>query len=339
MYDLFMSALKRMKAGEPAVLSTILHTEGPVPRVAGTQMAVFSDGTSVGTIGGGTSEQEAVRMAMECFRTGRSALGRFGTVNGTPSKDLPGGKILVHFLYLSPDTIRDRIYLEEAASLCVSDAGGWMVLRIRPDGNTETALYNGEAVSFSANVRAEQIRQFLWDRPVFEEGDPAWFVMPVIKKSRVYLFGAGHVAGKLAGILSVLGRDVTVLDDREELCNQEHFPEAVCLPLSPEKGFQQITVSGEDEIIAMARSHEIDYVTVKNALKTDARYIGCIGSMQKINKIRSRLLEDGFGEEDLNRLHAPIGLRIGAETPAEIAVSIAAEMIQCRKEVGKPQDF
>ncbi|MBQ1772350.1 MAG: XdhC family protein, partial [Clostridia bacterium] len=136
--------------------------------------------------------------------------------------------------------------------------------------------------------------------------------------------------------LNLMDRSVTVIDDRTELCNAERFPYAECIPASPERAFPVLNVSGRDEIVAMSRDPETDGAVMEWALKTDAGYIGCIGSRRKIGIIRERLQREGFSEEEIGRIHMPVGLAIGAETPAEIAVSVAAEMIRNSAERGEP---
>ena len=328
MPNLYHAAAEHLKKGTAVILVTVCSTSGSVPRTAGTQMIVLPDGTMEGTVGGGAAENSALHTALDQFERKECAFRAFGTMEEGGCGGADTGIMRMHFLYLDPQSIRDRVLMEEAYGKCQTSGKDWLVFRISEDGSTETALSDGETVSMSRTILSGEIRPYLWNRPVFSKGDPGWFVMPLSKQGTVYLFGCGHVAKKLGDILNLMDRNITVIDDRGELCNGERFPYAECVALPPDRAFEKLQVTGQDEIVAMSRDPETDGTVMVWALKTDARYIGCIGSRRKIGLIRERLKKEGFSKEEIGRIHMPIGLRIGAETPAEIAVSVAAEMIR-----------
>ena len=145
------------------------------------------------------------------------------------------------------------------------------------------------------------------------------------KAPRVLLYGAGHVAKSLADALHLLDISVTVTDDRAALLTAERFPFAERLISPPESA--PMRPQPEDFIVIMTHDHRFDYALLRRAMETDARYIGVMASRKKAELFRRRLEEDGFSPKQIRRLHSPIGLAIGAETPAEIAVSIAGEII------------
>ena len=145
------------------------------------------------------------------------------------------------------------------------------------------------------------------------------------KNSNVYIFGAGHVSLDLVDILSKLSFNCIVIDDREEFANR--FNNAIIVD-DYENVFNKINITEKDYIIIVTRGHSYDYIVEKNALKTNAYYIGMIGSSKKIATLHNRLKEEEkYTDEMIDRVHAPIGLQIGAESTEEIAVSIAAELI------------
>jgi xanthine dehydrogenase accessory factor len=148
----------------------------------------------------------------------------------------------------------------------------------------------------------------------------------------VYIFGAGHVSQALAAVARIAGFRIFVLDDRGEFANRERFPDCyevfVMDPIT--EIFQSRTFSREDMIVIVTRGHLQDQVVLETALKTRAGYIGMIGSKRKREMLYQTLRENGVHEEQIARVHSPIGLNIGAETPEEIAVSITAELIQQR---------
>lgn len=145
------------------------------------------------------------------------------------------------------------------------------------------------------------------------------------KNSNVYIFGAGHVSLDLVDILSKLSFNCIIIDDREEFANR--FNNAIIVD-DYENVFNKINITEKDYIIIVTRGHSYDYIVEKNALKTNAYYIGMIGSSKKIATLHNRLKEEEkYTDEMIERVHAPIGLQIGAESTEEIAVSIAAELI------------
>ena len=140
------------------------------------------------------------------------------------------------------------------------------------------------------------------------------------------------MAQALAHILATTDFRVSVYDQRKQLVSREFFPEAsarLCGPF-PEALERVGTITEDDYIVIMTPGHQGDYEVLSQMLRTPAKYIGCIGSRKKIAVTRERLLADGFTEADIGRVHAPIGLPIGGETPAEVAVSVAAQLIACR---------
>lgn len=145
------------------------------------------------------------------------------------------------------------------------------------------------------------------------------------KNSNVYIFGAGHVSLDLVDILSKLSFNCIIIDDREEFANR--FNNAIIVD-DYENVFNKINITEKDYIIIVTRGHSYDYIVEKNALKTNAYYIGMIGSSKKIATLHNKLKEEEkYTDEMIDRVHAPIGMQIGAESTEEIAVSIAAELI------------
>ncbi len=158
------------------------------------------------------------------------------------------------------------------------------------------------------------------------------YIEPVLPKTRVYIFGAGHVSLFVSKICAMVGFEVAVIDDRPDFANQERFPEAAEIIAEDfEAVLPKLHANRAAYVVIVTRGHAYDQEVLEWALRTDARYIGMIGSRRKIQTVYKNLQEKGIDPEELQRVHAPIGLDIGALTPEEIAVSIAAEMIQVRR--------
>lgn len=150
-------------------------------------------------------------------------------------------------------------------------------------------------------------------------------------KNTVFIFGGGHVSMELAKTLRYVGFEYVVWDDRENFANVERFPEAkevICAPF--ENILEKIKITKNDMVVVMTRGHIYDYMVEKQVLKSEATYIGVIGSSSKNKVIREKLLDDGYSENEINKVCAPIGIPIAADTPEEIAISIAAEVIMFR---------
>jgi xanthine dehydrogenase accessory factor len=154
---------------------------------------------------------------------------------------------------------------------------------------------------------------------------------PFASEPVLYIFGGGHVSTQIVPLAARVGFRVHVMDDRADFASPDRFPEASeVLECSFDSVVERLPIDGSSYIVVVTRGHAHDKVVLGQALKTPARYIGMIGSKRKIRIIFDRLMEEGFTREDLDMVHSPIGLAIGAETPEEIAVSIVAELISAR---------
>ena len=158
---------------------------------------------------------------------------------------------------------------------------------------------------------------------------------PIFSEPTVYLFGAGHVSQQIAPLAKRVQFKVVVIDDREMFANRERFPEADEVIVSEfETCFEQLQIDDSSYIVIVTRGHLYDGFVLEQAVKTDARYIGMIGSKKKIHILYQNLMKKGIPKETLDRVYAPIGLDINSETPEEIAVSIVAQLIKVRGELG-----
>ncbi|MBT8491675.1 MAG: xanthine dehydrogenase accessory protein XdhC [Deltaproteobacteria bacterium] len=293
-------------SGRPACLATVVRTAGSSPRHAGAKMLIFEDGTTFGTIGGGRIELEVTRVGREV-----AAGAEPRRVIHHLVRDLAmccGGSME---LYLEPlsgcqAALRDALGCyrrRESADLITDMAAGTKVLRAAAD----PAL-----------------------RKPAVEGDQ--FVEPIRPCERVLLFGYGHVCRALGPLLSSAGFEAVVCDDNETGAIDGEVDWAQQVVASFEVG----EVEGEvgplgpsDFAVILTRDHAIDQTILEQLLpRTELAYLGLIGSHGKVGRFRKRLISKGlFVAEQWQRLHAPIGIDIGAETPAEIAISVAAELV------------
>ena len=159
-------------------------------------------------------------------------------------------------------------------------------------------------------------------------------VDPLAPAPRLYIIGAGHVGWHLARAAADIDFRVHVVDDREKFASRERFPDADTIAVEPiAEWLHRADIPSSAYVVIVTRGHQGDLEAMRALAARDLRYLGLIGSRAKVARIRSALVEEGMPRECLDRVHAPIGLDIGAVTPAEIAVSILAELIAVRRGV------
>ncbi|MGI9951769.1 XdhC/CoxI family protein [Moorellaceae bacterium AZ2] len=185
------------------------------------------------------------------------------------------------------------------------------------------ALVAARVPEIFARRRPELVSLALGDREV------ELFLEPVLPEPHVLVLGGGHVGQKVAALAKEVGYRVTVVDDRPAFANRQLFPRADAIVCQDFEGaLRQIPIDPATYIVIVTRGHRHDYECLRQVIHSPAAYIGMIGSRRKVKGVKDRLLAEGIAEEALARIYAPIGLDIGAETPAEIAVSILAEIIR-----------
>ncbi len=157
------------------------------------------------------------------------------------------------------------------------------------------------------------------------------FVEPILPQPVVYLFGGGHVSMAVARAANAAGFGIGVVDDREAFANRERFPMAQDIYTSYEDAFEKIRPTASSYLVIVTRGHKEDMRVLAWAVRTEARYVGMIGSKRKVLSVYRALENEGYKPEEFERVYAPMGLEIGALSPEEIAVSIAAELVAVRR--------
>ena len=329
MREFFREIVHALEAGQPVELVSVVSSEGSTPRGARAIMAVFSGGAIAGTIGGGNVEFECQQLAAELLAQGADAMRQFRFVLGDAASlgMVCGGGLTVQLQYLPGGDAHAIAVLRDLMEADGGSRDTWLLRRIQGERVTAMGLADRTGCRHLAPPPADP-DHLLRNETVFAEG---WLSIPVVKAGRTYLFGGGHVSQALVPVLASVGFRPVVYDDRPEFADPALFPGAertLCGDFT--RLTEQVTVTPEDYVVVMTRGHQADYEVLAQVLRSGARYLGCIGSRRKLALCRDRLLEAGFTEAEYSRLHAPIGLAIGAQTPAEIAVSVAAEMIAVR---------
>jgi xanthine dehydrogenase accessory factor len=336
--DTIKAALSLLERGQDFAWVTILGTSGSSPRHSGAAMVVRADGSIAGTVGGGPLEARAIRQAVEVITSRRSCTLQF---ESTELGMLCGGGGLMLSEYIDSSREEMRKILRGVLDLLVKGRKGWLVTAVSEVEGGGPAVrrclvasdgsVTGDPVGELDSLRALAKRGGTYDLIVAD--DPAHiYVEPIGAQGKAYVFGAGHCGEKLAAVLSTLGFYTVIVDDRPEFADRERFPTAdrIVVPASFSGVVDTLAIDEDGYVIIVTRGHKHDREVLAQALRTQARYIGMIGSRNKVAETFAALGEEGFSPDDLARVHAPIGLSIGAETPEEIAISIAAQLIQVR---------
>ena len=334
MKQLFEALIEELRAGREAVLVTIVASSGSTPRGTGSRMLVKQDGTIRGTIGGGAVEYRAMQTAMEAMKKKESFVQGF-TLTRSQVADIGmvcGGDVVVYFQYVDPSD-------EAFAALCVQvrdaldrDEDSWLVLDITETTCWQMGIYSRKGGQTGMELPVDLIRLLNPTKAYQHEiGGRKYYTEPLVQAGSVYVFGGGHVAQELVPVLAHLGFRCVVMDDREEFANPRVFPQAErTIVGNMEQIGDYLEIKPCDYVCVMTRGHQFDYYVQRQAMAAKPRYIGIMGSRNKIRVVTEKLLGDGFTLEEIQSCHMPIGTAIRAVTPAEIAISIAGELIEAR---------
>jgi xanthine dehydrogenase accessory factor len=301
------------KAGTRAVLATVTRTWGSSPRPVGSIMALREDGAVVGSVSGGCIEDDLIRRFVGAMPDGPPQSVRYGVSADEAHRfGLPCGGTLELMLEFNPDP-------QSLASLLHALDDGLMVAR-------QVRLADG-CVTLQRDVPSNALT--LNSQVLVNHFGPAY---------RMLLIGAGQLSEYLATMAVFNGFAVTVVDPREEYRGAWSVPQANVLTGMPDDVVKDMRPDHRTAIIALTHDPKLDDLALLAALDTDAFYVGAIGSRRNQQARRSRLGEHfDVSAENLERLRGPIGLHIGSKTPAEIAVSVMAEVIACKNEVTLPK--
>ena len=365
--DLYRNILDCLARRQRLVLATVVARSGSGPREAGASMAVKNGGESMGTVGGGLLEAQVLAAAQEVLCHARPVCLKFSL---TAKEVATGGmlcggvvEVLVDVLEgNNPDLLQ---IFEKIVAAQEEGRGTWLIRSIHSEQSERVVSSDSGAPEStlpvvrslvctglglmdedSLDVGSLDMTDLTMDKlkqerrgneaVLIASGGIRYLLQPVVLPDRVIIAGAGHVAQELATLCHFLSLRTVVIDDRREFAGRDRFPTAEEIVISQESFqgcFLGMEIDGDCCIVIVTRGHEHDRNVLAQALRTGAGYIGMIGSRRKRDAIYRSLRGEGVSPEDLARVHCPIGIAIGARTPAEIAVSIAAELIALR--VGK----
>ena len=327
-----------LAARKNLALVSIVKQLASAPRHAGASMLVGEEGLLAGTIGGSILEKQAIEAGMRVAKSGVAEFMDF-QLTGTDAASngmICGGSMRVFVEPLRPDGPTTVLFQRLAIAQGVGDDMFSVVPVVAPGARRlcrKKAKTWPLPTELSALVREELEKNDLAAPLELEDSRGQRFVIePWPGPWRLLCLGGGHVALATARLAASTGFTVCVLDDREEFASKERFPMAAVTRAVPDYEDCLAGIATEEKtfIVIMTRGHVYDRKVLSQALRTQASYIGMIGSNRKIAATFAGLKEEGFTDEDLARVTAPVGLSIGAETPEEIAVSIMAQLIATR---------
>ena len=328
MNDVFERVMQELEEQHDVMLVTIVASTGSAPRKTGSQMLVNAEGRLTGTIGGGNIEYLSEGMARELLAEKASRLHSFN-LNEKDEDGLGmicGGDVDVWLQYIAAD---DAVWRETARLIIAAAAGkqgGWLVQSL----NGSEPCFLSARQEVLAGSAPEGVDALCASSCMIAGG---FFSMPLPKKERVFIFGGGHIAQALVPILASVDFAPIVFDNRPEFANPELFPCAEHVILGDYLSIADyVELEPEDYVAVMTHGHSHDFEIQAQVLRYDLAYVGVVGSARKTQTVNERLHGVGIPEEKTATIHTPIGTKIKAETPAEIAVSIAGELIAVRAE-------
>lgn len=323
------AALAWARVGAGAALATVIETWGSAPRPRGSMLAVSGSGDMTGSVSGGCVEGAVVAEALEALADGRPRVLTYGVSD------------------------------EDAFSVGLA-CGGTIRVMVEPVGvgaGPDAAL-----VARLAEARAARrsvvyaVRPETWERrlvtgpgdPLWPEAEAAliadqsgfageWFLGAHNPPLRMAIVGAVHIAQALAPMARIAGYDVAVVDPRDAFGSAARFPEVRLINEWPDAALAEFGLDPRTAVVTLTHDPKLDDPAIEAALGADVFYLGCLGSTRTHAKRVTRLIEAGFSPEKIARIHAPVGADIGAKSPAEIALSILAQVTErLRRPASRP---
>lgn len=300
-------ALRYLSQGKKAAVATVVSTWGSAPRGVGSQLAISEDGDFEGSVSGGCVEGSVIVEAMDCMSDGHCKLLEYGVADEDAfAVGLACGgdiKILIEPIDigsgLKPDDLRDVV----------------------------AAYSNRQNIGYSINLKD-------YERgPLTQEYSRSGVTNDVFTLSynpspRLVIIGAVHISKTLSSIAKMAGYDVYLIDPRESFASTSRFPDDTFLEGWSDEALTILGIDANTAIVTLSHDPKIDTPALQVALKSEAFYIGSLGSKKTHGKRVLQLKDLGFDDQEIEKIHSPIGLNIGSKTPPEIAISIMAEITQ-----------
>ncbi|MBU2993102.1 XdhC/CoxI family protein [Octadecabacter sp. 1_MG-2023] len=316
--NVLQHALEWSRSGQNVAVATVLETWGSALCGAGSQLVIREDGHMMGSVSGGCVEGAVVTEALDALEDGAARMLEYGVSD--------------------EDAFAVGLACGGRVKILVEPVGGTgqgaMPLDVLEDLGTaiNTRLPVGYVADLNSGARSlvgpERFPdRFKSNRSGLEEGDKT-FVAIHNPPLRVFVVGGVHIAQHLVPMAKSCGFDVVLIDPRPAFASAVRFPDVALSDDWPDAALHAAQLDSRSAVVTLTHDSKLDDPAIKAALRTDVFYLGCLGSTRTHAKRVERLKEAGFDDDDIARIHAPIGLDLGGRAPAEIAVSIMAEITQ-----------
>ena len=298
-----------LKQKKKIALATVISTWGSSPRPVGGQMAIDENGEIIGSVSGGCIEGAVISEGIQSIKDGRSRIKDYGISNDMAWEVglACGGELKV---LIQPLNLEDEIDYSIVDSIKKRE-----IVKMRIDCSNGSRRID--------NTINNQISHF--DKLNNE------FIHIIDPKPRLFIVGAVHIAQALVSLLDVADYETILIDPRDHFATKHRFPKCKILNEWPDEALARFHLDRSSHLVTLTHDPKIDDLALIYCLKKKFGYIGSLGSKKTHSKRCERLLEKGFNKDELSKIHAPIGLDINAKTPAEIATSILAEIINYRR--------
>ncbi len=341
LHDLFLNESE-------LVFATVTSTSGSTPQKPGSSAIIGRKGLLCGTVGGGVVEGKILKIADESINSGNSGYYHFNLANDISNKEeaICGGVISV---LVDADPYKNILVFRLLRQSLLNRTGGVMVtiLSGADENDVEVDRYwideemNNSlpesllkviiphAESLLRNTGHPDYMELTLDIVSDEKSYSRIFLEPVFPPPHLVIAGAGHIGKAMTHLGSMLGFEVTVIDDRSDLATRDNLPEASQIVVSNiGEAMKSIKKDKDTYVLIVTRGHKDDAYALKHCIGSDLAYTGMIGSKKKVSTMRQDFIENGWAsDEEWESIYAPVGLEIKSRTVEEIAVSIAAQLI------------
>jgi len=341
---MFHEIYQALHNGQELALAAIITDSGSTPRRSGSKMIVYPNGAISGTIGGGAVEGDVIQRAVRRFETHGAEIVSYDLTRGATidRMDLICGGLVQVLIEHLPAHERNIDLYRSAHQALTRGRPFWWIGRFTGEKQAltvERAIQKFPEEFVGSRHIQQEFRKLLESDPGISHGSSfierdrkVYVIESITPQPSLFLFGAGHVSREIGALSQRIGLRTFVFDDRVEFANADRFPDADAIQVCP--GFSDVfngfNPLPDDFIVIVTRGHRFDRKVLAQALKTEASYIGMIGSRRKREAVYKELIDRGIKPDALEQVCCPIGLSIDAETPAEIAVSVVAQLIQHR---------
>ncbi len=333
-----------LEEGKQAAIAIVVKKKGSAMRPVGAKLAICADGSIVGSVSGGCVESAVIEEAQACIRSGQPRLLHYGVSDDTAWSVglMCGGEIDILVLPIEDCEKKeiDHIVIEKLLSLQEKRQPYVFLIHLSELHFGQTCILENRGGKFDGNAAAwiekdsfPQLLEMIRTETsgILETKTGNIYVDVGNPSPRLVIMGAVHTAIALVNMAKMIGIYTVIIDPRKTFATRERFPQVdEMLTDWPEEGLKKIGLNSEDYILVMTHDDKLDLPAAEAALRTKAKYIGMLASRTTRERRFNLLVEEGFSREQVEKIHAPVGLEIGARTPEEIALSVLAEITAFR---------